>query len=42
VFHSRQFGEEKGSAGTKPISAIDLDHTNVALIGTLRGSRWHN
>jgi TRAP-type C4-dicarboxylate transport system substrate-binding protein len=42
VLHSRQLGEEKETPEQGRIGAIDLDHTNVALIGTLRCSRWHN
>jgi TRAP-type C4-dicarboxylate transport system substrate-binding protein len=35
VFHSRQSGEEKEALEKPPIGAIDLNRTNVALIGTM-------
>jgi tripartite ATP-independent transporter DctP family solute receptor len=34
VFHSRQLGEEKETIEQTRAGAIDLNHTNVALIGT--------
>jgi tripartite ATP-independent transporter DctP family solute receptor len=34
VFHSRQFGEEKETIEQTRVGAIDLNRTNVALIGT--------
>jgi tripartite ATP-independent transporter DctP family solute receptor len=35
VFHSRQLGEEKETLEQTRVGAIDLNRTNVALIGTL-------
>jgi TRAP-type C4-dicarboxylate transport system substrate-binding protein len=35
VFHSRQLGEEKETIEQTRAGAIDLNRTNVALIGTL-------
>jgi hypothetical protein len=37
--NSRQIGEETEAPEQSRIGAIDLYHTNVALIGTLRGPR---
>jgi TRAP-type C4-dicarboxylate transport system substrate-binding protein len=34
-FHSRELGEENGTIMQAPAAAIDLDRTNVALIGGL-------
>jgi TRAP-type C4-dicarboxylate transport system substrate-binding protein len=36
VFHSRQLGEEKETIEQTRAGAIDLNRTNVALIGTAR------
>ena len=35
VFHSRQLGEEKETLEQTRVGAIDLNRTNVALIGTM-------
>lgn len=35
VFHSRQLGEEKETLDQTRVGAIDLNRTNVALIGTM-------
>jgi TRAP-type C4-dicarboxylate transport system substrate-binding protein len=35
VFHSHQFGEEKETLEQTRVAAIDLNRTNVALIGTM-------
>ena len=35
VFHSRQLGEEKETLEQTRAGAIDLNRTNVALIGTI-------
>jgi TRAP-type C4-dicarboxylate transport system substrate-binding protein len=35
VFYSRQLGEEKETLEQTPAGAIDLNRTNVALIGTM-------
>ncbi len=34
VFHSRQLGEEKETIEQTRVGAIDLNRTNVALVGT--------
>ncbi len=39
VFHSRQLGEEKETLEQTRVGAIDLNRTNVALIGTMVPAR---